>query len=113
MLNGWPRVAAQVAEGLERVTDRRRARRIAIREGADGVLYLSEDIVVERISKTEITVLSSVGVTQGEELQLWLHHPGGESEAIVAKAIERTPALVDGMVRHRVRLSVLRPREAE
>ena len=95
------------------MTDRRRARRIAIREGADGVLYLSEDIVVERISKTEITVLSSVGVTQGEELQLWLHHPGGESEAIVAKAIERTPALVDGLVRHRVRLSVLRPREAE
>ena len=77
------------------------------------MLYLSEDIVIERISKTEITVLSSVGVTQGEELQLWLHHPGGESEAIVAKAIERTPALVDGMVRHRVRLSVLRPREAQ
>jgi len=77
------------------------------------VLYLSEDIVVERISKTEITVLSSVGVAQGEELQLWLHHPGGESEAIVAKAIERTPALVDGLVRHRVRLSVVRPGEAQ
>jgi hypothetical protein len=95
------------------VTDRRRARRIAIREGAEGVLYLSEDIVVERVSKTEITVLSSVGMTQGEELQVWLHHPDGESEAIVAKAIERTPALVDGMVRHRVRLSVVRSKEAE
>ena len=105
--------AAEVAEGLTRVTDRRRARRIAIREGAEGTLFLCEDIVVERISKTEITVLSSVGVTQGEELRLWLHHPDGDSEAIVAKAIERTPALVDGMVRHRVRLSVLRPREGQ
>jgi hypothetical protein len=95
------------------VTDRRRARRIAIREEAEGVLYLSEDIVVERVSRTEITVLSSAGVAQGEELQVWLHHPDGESEAIVAKAIERTPALVDGMVRHRVRLSVLRPKEAQ
>jgi hypothetical protein len=77
------------------------------------VLYLSEDIVVERVSKTEITVLSAVGMTQGEELQVWLHHPDGESQAIVAKAIERTPALVDGMVRHRVRLSVMRPKGAE
>jgi hypothetical protein len=77
------------------------------------MLYLSEDIVVERVSKTEITVLSAVGMTQGEELQVWLHHPDGESEAIVAKAIERTPALVDGMVRHRVRLSVMRPKETE
>lgn len=76
------------------------------------MLYLSDDIVVERVSRTEITVLSSVGVTQGEELQVWLHHPDGASEAIVAKAIERTPALVDGVVRHRVRLSVQRPKEA-
>ena len=77
------------------------------------MLYLSEDIVVERVSRTEITVLSSVGLTQGEELQVWLHHPDGESETIVAKAIERTPALVDGTVRHRVRLSVLREKESE
>lgn len=95
------------------MTDRRRARRIAIREGAEGVLYLSEDVVVERVSKTEITVLSSTGMTQGEELQVWLHHPDGESEAIVAKAIERTPALVDGLVRHRVRLSVQQTRETK
>ena len=77
------------------------------------MLYMSEDIVVERVSKSEITVLSTVGVAQGEELQVWLHHPDGESEVILAKAIERTPALVDGMVRHRVRLSVVRSKEAQ
>ena len=89
------------------MADRRKTSRVAIRNGAEGVLHLSQDVRVERISDTELVVLSSVSVPKGEELKVWLHYTDGTSKALVARAMERTPALIDGLIQHRIRLQVV------
>jgi hypothetical protein len=68
---------------------------------------LSQDVRVERVSENEVVVLSPVSVPQGEELQVWLHYADGTSRAVLAHALERTPALTDGLIQHRVRLQVV------
>ena len=89
------------------MADRRKTSRVAIRDGAEGVLHLSQDVRVERVSDSELVVLSSVSVPQGEELKVWLHYSDGTSKAVVARALERTPALMDGLIQHRIRLQVV------
>jgi hypothetical protein len=91
--------------------DRRRARRIAFPGGAPAELRVVEDIVVERVSARELTALSSVGVPRGEEVQVWLHYADGDSRHVRARSIERTPAIVEGVVRHRIRLAIVEPGE--
>ena len=89
------------------MADRRKTSRVAIRDGAEGVLHLSQDVRVERISDNELVVLSSVSVPQGEALKVWLHYSDGTSRAVAARALERTPALMDGLIQHRIRLQVV------
>ena len=89
------------------MADRRKTARVTIRGGAEGVLHLSQDVRVERASDRELVVLSSVSVPQGEELKVWLHYTDGTSKAVVARAMERTPALADGLIQHRIRLQVV------
>ena len=89
------------------MTDRRKTPRVASRDGADGVMHLSQDVLVERVSDSELVVLSSVSVPKGEDLKVWLHYTDGTSKAVVARAIERTPALMDGLIQHRIRLQVV------
>ena len=89
------------------MADRRKTPRVAIRDGAEGVLHLSQDVRVERVSDNELVVLSSASVPQGEELKVWLHYSDGTSKAVVARALERTPALLDGLIHHRIRLQVV------
>ena len=89
------------------MADRRKTSRVTIRGGAEGVLHLSQDVRVERASETELVVLSPVSVPQGEELKVWLHYTDGTSKAVVARALDRTPALLDGLIHHRIRLQVV------
>ena len=70
-------------------------------------MHLSQDVLVERVSDNELVVLSSVSVPKGEDLKVWLHYTDGTSKAVVARAIERTPALMDGLIQHRTRLQVV------
>ena len=88
---------------------RRKTARVAIRDGAQGLLYVSEDVQVERVSSSEVVVLSSVSLPRGEELRIWLHYADGTSKAVVARASDRTPALVDGLIRHRIQLEIVAP----
>jgi hypothetical protein len=89
------------------MADRRKTPRVAIRAGADGVLHLSEDVRVERVADSELVVLSAVSLPQGEEFKVWLHYTDGTSRTVTARAIERTPALLDGVIQHRIRLQVV------
>jgi hypothetical protein len=89
------------------MADRRKTSRVAIPDGADGVLHVSQDVRVERVSDSELVVLSAVRVPKGEELKVWLHYSDGTSQAVVARAMERTPALMDGLIQHRIRLQVV------
>ena len=70
-------------------------------------MHLSQDVLVEQVSDSELVVLSSVSIPKGEELKVWLHYTDGTSKAVVAHALERTPALMDGLIRHRIRLQVV------
>ena len=69
------------------MADRRKTSRVTIRGGAEGVLHLSQDVRVERASETELVVLSSVSVPQGEELKVWLHYSDGTSKAVFRRAL--------------------------
>jgi hypothetical protein len=89
------------------MTDRRKTSRVAIRNGAEGALHLSQDVQVEQVSDNELVVLSPVCVPQGEELKVWLHYTDGTSKAVLARALQRTPALMDGLIQHRVRLQIV------
>jgi hypothetical protein len=51
-------------------------------------------------------------VPLGAELRLRLYFPGGTSHDVVAQAVERRPAIVDGKVRHRLHLKIA-PESAE
>jgi hypothetical protein len=80
---------------------------VTIRGGARGVVHLGQDVRVERASESELVVLSAVSVPQGEELKVWLHYTDGTSKTVVARALDRTPALMDGLIQHRIRLQVV------
>ena len=70
-------------------------------------MHLSQDVLVERVSDSELVVLSSVSIPKGEDLKVWLHYTDGTSKAVVARAMERTPAQTDGLIQHRIRLQVV------
>jgi hypothetical protein len=89
------------------MADRRKTPRVTIRDSAEGVLHLSQDVRVERVSERELVVLSSISVPKGEEFKVWLHYTDGTSKAVVVRAVERTPALSDGLIQHRIRLQVV------
>jgi hypothetical protein len=63
------------------------------------------DVVVDRGERHELLAITHSAAIVGEELSLDLMG-GGHSIAIKVRVVESRPVIVDGMVRHRVRLAL-------
>jgi hypothetical protein len=64
------------------------------------------DVIVDRTSTEELLVVSHVPGIVGEEMSLDLLG-AGESLRLIVQVIESRPLVVDGAVRHRIRLAVV------
>jgi len=70
-----------------------------------GAVTLLSDVVVNRTQVHELLIIShSAGVTD-EELSLDVYG-GGEKLSLKVRVLDSRPVIVDGTVRHRVRLSM-------
>ena len=65
------------------------------------------DVVVDRVSREELLVISQAPAIAGEDMSLDLVGAGTAMQLRV-RVIESRPVIIDGAVRHRIRLSVMR-----
>jgi hypothetical protein len=90
------------------MSDRRRADRVCIANGITGVVSLRQDVVIERVSQTEMTVMAEAAVPRGENLVLEVELPDGTSQRSVTRVVDRRPALQNGRACHRLSLASAR-----
>jgi hypothetical protein len=69
------------------------------------------DVVVNRIQGDELLAVSQAPAIAGEDMSLDLVG-GGSSMELRVRVIESRPVIIDGSVRHRIRLSLI-PATAE
>jgi len=70
-----------------------------------GAVTLLSDVLVNRTQMHELLIISnSAGVTD-EELSLDVYG-GGDKVSLKVRVLDSRPVIVDGTVRHRVRLSI-------
>ncbi len=86
--------------------DRRKFPRALLAEALEATLRLTEDVLVESYASNEITVVSGVPARSDQCLAI---APVGAAPPAPfdVRVTESTPAVVDGVLRHRLRLRVL------
>jgi hypothetical protein len=90
------------------MSGRRSHSRFVVANPWDGAVRVLRDVVVDRTDRNELLAVSHVPGIAGEEMTLDLIG-GGVVLALQVKVIESRPVIVDGSVRHRVRLDILDP----
>ena len=76
----------------------------------EGSLRLSGDVTVERYSDDEVWIVSASPALQDERFTLDLTGDGLPATVNV-RVIDSTPVLVDGVIRHGLRLAIVRDPE--
>jgi hypothetical protein len=66
------------------------------------------DVIVNRVGPDELLAISHAPAIAGEDMSLGLVG-GGTSLELRVRVLESRPVIIDGAVRHRVRLAVARP----
>jgi hypothetical protein len=66
------------------------------------------DVVVDRVDREELLAISHGPAVAGEDMSLDLVGAGKAIELRV-RVLESRPVIIEGAVRHRIRLAVLRP----
>jgi hypothetical protein len=89
---------------------RRRDSRFALTVPWEGSLRLPGEVTIERRSKSEVWVLSTVPAHRGERLTLEVMGTG-PPETLQLRVVDSTPVLVDGVVQHGLRLAIVRDAE--
>jgi hypothetical protein len=90
------------------MSGRRSHSRFVVANPWDGAVRVLRDVVVDRTDRNELLAVSHVPGIAGEEMTLDLI--GGDVVlALQVKVIESRPVIVDGSVRHRIRLGILDP----
>jgi hypothetical protein len=84
---------------------RRSHARFAVPSPWNGVLRVWRDAVVGRHAEQELFAITRTAAVTGEELSLDLLS-GEASVALTVRVLESRPVIVDGAVRHRVRLAL-------
>ena len=69
------------------------------------------DVVVDRLDREELLAISQSPAIAGEEMTLDLVG-GGTAIELRVRVLESRPVIIDGAVRHRIRLAVLQPAAA-
>ena len=93
------------------MTGRRSHPRFAVATPWDGAMRVLRDVVVDRVNREELLAISQAPAVAGEEMSLDLVGAGVTIELRV-RVLESRPVIVDGAVRHRIRLTVLPPASA-
>jgi hypothetical protein len=90
------------------MSGRRSHNRFVVANPWDGAVRVLRDVVVDRTDRNELLAVSQVPGVTGEEMTLDLMG-GGVVLALLVKVIESRPIIVDGAVRHRIRLGLVHP----
>ncbi len=85
--------------------DRRQSTRFVLSRALEGLLKVLDNVVVERYVGDEIVVLASIGAKPKEMLTVD-RLVAGNSSRVEVRVIESGPAVVDGQLKHRIRLRV-------
>lgn len=97
------------------MTGRRSHPRYAVASPWDGSMRVLRDVILHRTAPDELLAVSHAPAVAGEEMSLDVIG-GGSSVGLRVKVAESRPVIVEGSVRHRIRLLVLEglmPRAAE
>jgi hypothetical protein len=90
------------------MSGRRSHPRFAVATPWDGSMRVLRDVVVDRVNREELLVISQAPAIAGEEMSLDLVG-GGTMMELRVRVIESRPVIIDGAVRHRIRLNVVQP----
>jgi hypothetical protein len=88
------------------MSGRRSHPRFAVTNPWVGAIKVLRDVVVSRIERDELLAVSNVAAIVGETLSLDLIGDG-QAVALKVRVMDSRPVIVDGAVRHRVRLMPL------
>jgi hypothetical protein len=93
--------------------ERRRRERLALRHPVAGEISVMQDVIIESVGETELTVIAAMPVAGGEAMLLHAEDLDGSGSPLVVQGFERRPVVVDGQFRHRLRLTVVRAAKGE
>lgn len=85
---------------------RRSHPRFAVSDPWAGTMRVLRDVIVDRSNAEELLAVSHVPGIAGETMSLDLLG-AGESLRLTVRVIESRPLIVDGSVRHRIRLALV------
>lgn len=87
------------------MSGRRSHPRFAVAIPWNGAMRVLRDVVVDRTGRDELLAVSHVPAITGEDMSLDLIS-AGRNLALKVKVLESRPVMVEGAVRHRIRLAV-------
>jgi hypothetical protein len=94
------------------MSGRRSHPRFTVSDPWVGTMRVLRDVIVDRSSTEELLAVSHVPGIVGERMSLDLLGDG-ESLRLTVEVIESRPLIVDGAVRHRIRLGLLNGRPVD
>lgn len=87
------------------MSGRRSHPRFCVTNPWSGAIKLLSDVVVNRTQRQELLIISNSAAVIGEELSLDVYG-AGEKIVLKVRVLDSRPVIIDGAVRHRVRLSM-------
>ena len=88
------------------MSGRRSHPRFAVASPWEGSIRVLKDVVVQRAQREELLAISHAAGVLGEEMTLDLIG-SGKTLALKVQVVESRPVIIDGSVRHRIRLRLL------
>lgn len=88
------------------MSGRRSHPRFAVATPWDGAMRVLRDVVIHRTESGELQAVSQQAAIAGEEMTLDLMG-AGTTIGLKVRVIDSRPVMIDGAVRHRIRLSLL------
>jgi hypothetical protein len=93
------------------MSGRRSHPRFAVATPWDGAMRVLRDVFIQRTEGDELQAVSHVAGIAGEEMTLDLMG-AGETVGLKVRVIDSRPVMVDGAVRHRLRLAMVNVQDA-
>ena len=87
------------------MSDRRSHPRFSLLPSPEGVLRVLRDVVVQSAAKEQLVLVGWHPGVRGELVSV--HLPDDSCESVIAQVLESQPVVVDGTVRHQLRLRQL------
>jgi hypothetical protein len=88
------------------MSGRRSHPRFAVASPWEGSMRVLKDVVVQRAQREELLAISQTAGVLGEEMTLDLIG-SGQTLALRVNVVESRPVIIDGSVRHRLRLRLV------